>query len=167
MIRTPILIAIAFALSGCQVKDSLLKAGDNISCAVKPGNIEHWISLEHRYQNADPEQKKVLLAQAAKDSNTTPLAIFLSLPGSSEAEILKALTLFRKMELQPDSNCLTDRYIYVRYQHAQGILDLQQTLNGSTLERNVLLKERDKLLDQIRALTEIERDISNQKEEDR
>ncbi|WP_432473233.1 hypothetical protein [Amphritea sp. HPY] len=167
MIRTSILIAIAFALGGCQVKDSLIKAGDTISCAVKPGDIGHWVSLEQRYQSAAEAQKVKLLAKARKDSNPTPLAILLSQPGNSETELSRSLTLFRKMELQPDSNCLTDRYIYVRYQYARGTLQLQQNLNSTTAQRKALLNERNKLLDQIRALTEIERDLSIQKKEDR
>jgi len=167
MIRTPLLIAIAFTLGGCQIKDSLIKAGDTISCSVKPGDIEHWVALEQRYQTAAEEGKQELLVQARTDSNPVPLAIFLSQPGNSETELSKSLTLFRKMELQPNSSCLTDRYIYVRYHYAQETLQLQKALNNSTVQRKTLLNERNKLLDQIRALTEIERDLSNQKEEDR
>ena len=167
MIRTPILIAIAFTLGGCQVKDSLIRAGDTISCAVKPGDIEHWVAMEQRYQTAAEDRKIELVAQARTDSNPAPLAILLSQPGNSETELSKSLTLFRKMKLQQDSNCLTDRYIYVRYQYARGTLQLQKALNDTTVQRKALLNERNKLLDQIKALTEIERDISNQKEEDR
>lgn len=167
MTKAIALIVFAFALSGCQFQKSLIKAGDSLNCAVKPGNIEDWVSLEQHFQKASVHQKRTLIAEARKDSSAVPLAILFSQPESSEAQLKKSLSLFQEMELQSDSNCLTDRYLYVRYQYARGVLVLQQALNGTDLQRKALLVERDSLIEKIEALTEIERDISNQKEEEK
>ncbi len=164
MIKAIIIAASALTLSACQIQETLVETSSVISCKMQPDKLEHWIDLENQYQNATIWQKRNLLSQARKVEDKATLALLLSQPESSEAQLKQALALFAKMDLEPTEYCLADRYLHVRYKLSRGVLTLQQALNGTDQQRKALMRERDNLVKQIDALTDIERDISNQKE---
>ncbi|UTW04584.1 hypothetical protein KDX31_06160 [Amphritea atlantica] len=143
-------------LSGCQMTQ-LLPAND-FTCIT--GDMGEWVKLEQQYQQSRPEEKVAMLKQAEDDNQIIIQAMLLSQPENTTAQLKRSIELFEQFDLDKTPQCDAEQYLRVRYQYTQAVMTLQRALNTVDLERKALAAERDKLKQQIEALTRIENDLS-------
>ena len=155
---------LAVAVSGCQLQQTLKQTGNQIVCDIQPDMIADWTKLERHYQKASGEDKKAMLALISEQTDKVALALLLSQPENTAKQLRQSIQLFEAMEIKDSSLCDSDRYLALRHHYTKGVLILQQALNSTDLERKQLQQERNTLQQNIEALTDIERDISIQKD---
>ncbi|RTE66385.1 hypothetical protein EH243_07250 [Amphritea opalescens] len=154
-----------FMVSGCQTMSSLsFPFLSSPAKSTKPsclsGNIDLWVEQEQQYQQAQGSAKNEMLKQAIESEQKATLAILLSQPGNTTAQLKKSIALFEQFDLNQNPECDAEQYLLVRYHYTQAVMTLQQALNNADLERKALSAERDKLKQQIEALTRIENELS-------
>lgn len=158
MSKALLTVLTAFIISGCQMTHIIpLNNTQNASCIAE--DISAWMTLEQQYQQSPPRGKATLLKQA-EESSSIMLAILLSQPDNTTAQLKRSITLFEQLKLNQNPLCDAEQYLLVRYQYTQAVMTLQRALNTADLERKALAAERDKLKQQIEALTRIENDLS-------
>lgn len=145
-------------ISGCQFTQLLHTPGNGYTCTL--GNMGEWMKLEQQYQQSLPSDKAAMLKQSAEKNQLIIQAILLSQPENSTAQLKKSIELFEQLDLDTPPQCDAELYLLVRYQYTQAVMTLQRALNTADLERKSLSAERDKLKQQIDALTRIENDLS-------
>ncbi|MDO6562196.1 hypothetical protein Q4488_02265 [Amphritea sp. 1_MG-2023] len=154
-----LIVLITLVISGCQIKQ-LLPTDSHMTAACSTQDMHHWIAQEQAYQQASAATKSAMLKHAAEHDQTTLLAILLSQPDNTTAQIRQSIRLFEQLDLN-NSQCDTQQYLLVRYQYTLAVMTLQRALNTADLERKAVAAERDKFKQQIEALTRIENDLSH------
>lgn len=158
MRRTLLAVFTVIALSGCQVSQLLPSPDNGFTCIT--GDMGEWMMLEQQYQQSRPEEKAAMLQQAKDDNQIIIQAMLLSQPDNTTAQLKRSIELFEQLDLDKTPQCDAEQYLLVRYQYTQAVMTLQRALNTADLERKALSAERDKLRQQIEALTRIEKDLS-------
>lgn len=165
MSKALLIILTLFMVSGCQTTNPFsLPFFVSPEKSTKPlcvsGDISTWVEQEQRYQQAQGSAKTLMLKQAIENEQKATLAILLSQPSNTTAQLKKSIRLFEQLELNQNPECEAEQYLLVRYQYTQAVMTLQHALNNADLERKALSAERDKLKQQIEALTRIENELS-------
>ncbi|SEQ12094.1 hypothetical protein SAMN03080615_00518 [Amphritea atlantica] len=158
MSKTLLVVFTVMMLGGCQIKQFLPTPDNGFTCIA--GDIGEWMILEQQYQQSRPEGKAAMLKQAADKDQVIIQAMLLSQPDNTTAQIKRSIELFEQLDLDKTPQCDAEQYLLVRYQYTQAVMTLQRALNTADLERKALSAERDKLRQQIEALTRIENDLS-------
>lgn len=160
MYKTLLATCLTLSMTGCQLDQALIQPGPAPACSPLANKIDHWLTLESQYQQAEPEKKSLMLKQFTEIKDTATLALLLSQPDSNTAQLKKSIALFEDLKLTDEPNCDAEQYLAVRYQYTQSVMILQRALNNADAERKRLRKVRDKMSQQIEALTRIEKDLS-------
>ncbi|WP_428035865.1 hypothetical protein [Amphritea sp.] len=158
MSKALLVIFTAIIISGCQIKQLLPTPDNGYSCIL--GDMGEWMMLEQQYQQSQTSEKTAMLKQAADKNQIIIQAILLSQPENSTAQLKRSIELFEQLDLDKPPQCDAELYLLVRYQYTQAVMTLQRALNTADLDRKALSAERDKLKQQIEALTRIENDLS-------
>lgn len=161
MSKALFIVLVAVLMSGCELKQLVLPPEQHKELSCIPGSMAKWVAQEQQYQQASPHVKALLLKQAAANEQTVILAIMLSQPDNTTAQLKRSIALFEQLKLNNTPQCDTEQYLLVRYRYTQAVMTLQRALNTADLERKALSTERDKLKQQIEALTRIENDLSH------
>ncbi|WP_181737852.1 hypothetical protein [Marinobacterium marinum] len=149
-------------LSGCQLLERPVShTPDNSEeqlhpCADENAQVIKWLDYEHRYISSTLDEKRKLLIEAEKRQQTTLHALLLSAPGQSPEQLKRALEYLSTLKISP--SCSAGQYVQVRTRQLQ--LQLNLLDQQYTLERQV-----DELQRQVDALTDLERQITRQREE--
>lgn len=161
--RQLLLCTFIMLLSGCQLleRTELRPAGTDTeppdpACDIDDTQVIEWLSFEHRYISSTLEEKRKLLIDAERGQKRTLHALLLSTPGQSPEQLRRALEYLSTLDT--GSSCSSSRYVAVRARQLQLQLDL--------LDQHKALEQRvDELQRQVDALTDLERQITRQREE--
>ncbi|GAA0786931.1 hypothetical protein [Marinobacterium sediminicola] len=146
-------------LAGCQLLDkvALHPTGDGSqTCDIDDAQVIEWLNFEHRYVSSTLDTKRRLLIDAEKRQQRILHALLLSTPGQSQEQLKRALEYLSTVDL--NSSCTASQYIRLRTRQLQlqlGLLDQNQSLKQQVNE----------LQRQVDALTDLERQITRQREE--
>lgn len=152
------------SLSGCQLQQTIQETSDQLLCNIQPEQMDNWIKLEWNYRQADAPDKQAIEALLREQEDNIGLALLLSQPESSVNQLQQSLELYKSLEINYSALCDSERYLALREQQSTSMLTLKQTLNSKDSDTRKLQQERETLQQQIDALTDIERDISIQKD---
>lgn len=158
------LTILAVTVSGCQLQQTLKQTSSQIVCKIQPEMITDWTKLERHFQKASNDDKKAMLALIAEQEDQASLALLLSHPENTSKQLRQSIQIFETLAPDDSSLCDSERYLALRFHYTKGVLVLQQALNSSDQARRQLLQDRNTLEQKIEALTDIERDISIQKD---
>ncbi len=160
--RQLLLCTLMLLLAGCQLLENAVPqlASDTNDqaqhCDIDDAQVIKWLNYEHRYISSTLEQKRKLLVDAERRQQRTLHALLLSTPGQSPEQLRRAFEYLSTVDTSASSRA--SRYIEVRTRQLQLQLDLLD--QRQTLEQRV-----DELQRQVDALTDLERQITRQREE--
>ncbi|MBY4678501.1 hypothetical protein [Marinobacterium arenosum] len=149
----PVLLTLVL-LGGCQ--QTLPEMLKPIECSLDDQALHDLVALEQQYLTTDSSGRQKLRLQARQGNNDHALALMLSLPEASTAQLEQAELHYRRALADTDS-CNTDDYLLLRRQFGRKLADLQR-------RQMELQQENQQLQEQIKALTEIEQDLSRERE---
>lgn len=158
--RTVSIFMLAMILSGCQlsqIKEELVNPVTPPDCVISAERLSGLLMQERTYLVTTPQRRKTMLQQAQNAEDHPQHALLLSQPGASRAALKKAQQFYRKQSVRPSLECPGDRYLVLRQRQTD--LQLQQHKRLFSLE-----KENRALRKQIEQLTQIEREISEDRE---
>lgn len=164
--RQLLLCTLFMLLAGCQLLEraGLQPAGNSDSsiksCDIDDAQVIEWLNYEHRYISSTLDEKRKLLIDAEKRQQRILHALLLSTPGQSSEQLKRALEYLNT--LKASSSCSYGQYIGLRTRQLQLQLDLQQELLE---QRQTFEQQVDELQRQVDALTDLERQITRQREE--
>ncbi len=160
--RQLLLCTLMMLLAGCQLLErSVLRpsgsSGDQTqSCDIDDAQVIEWLNYEHRYISSTLDVKRKLLIDAESRQQIILHALLLSTPGQSPEQLKRALEYLSTLDTS--SSCSSSRYIEVRSRQLQLQLDLLD-------QRQALEQQTEELQRQVDALTDLERQITRQREE--
>ncbi|WP_417222066.1 hypothetical protein [Amphritea sp.] len=160
MRKALLIVLAAVIISGCQARQLMPTPEKHLEASCVLGDMTEWMAQEQQYQQASSNVRSLLLKKATADKKTITLAILLSQPDNTTAQLKKSIALFEQLDLNNPPQSDAEQYLLVRYQYTLAVMTLQRALNTADLERKALSTERDKLKQQIEALTRIENDLS-------
>jgi len=165
--RTVTLLLLAAVLSGCefnQIKEQVLADLDKEEptiqldeCVIGADRLSGLLMQERSYLATTPERKESMLATSLKAKDHAQSALLLSQPDASDKDLKQAQSYYRQQPVRPSLKCPGDRYLVLRQRQT----DLQLRVNT---RRFSLERENRALRKQIEALTQIEREISQDRE---
>ena len=149
-------------LTGClplitQSPDSHPATASGYDCPVDDGQLLDWLKYEHRFISSTLSDKQQLLIDAEARQPDTLYPLLLSTPGQSPQHAARALELLSARQ-PADSGCTAEQYLQLRLRQLQQQLDTQQQLRQLELDNQELKRQVD-------ALTDLERQITRQREE--
>ncbi len=160
--RQLLLCTLMMLLAGCQLleRSVLRPAHDNPDqtqhCEINNAQVIEWLNYEHRYISSTLDQKRQLLIDAERRQQRTLHALLLSTPGQSPEQLRRAFEYLNTLDTS--SPCRASQYIEVRKRQLQLQLELLD-------QRQMLEQQVDELQRQVDALTDLERQITRQREE--
>lgn len=162
MIRIGIVILAATLISGCELQQhwrTLVKepTNTNMGCYINKGRLSGLLQQERSYLTSSNAVRKVVLQRALKAEDYPQAALLLAQPDAQAAELQQALQYFSKQGTNPSFDCPGDRYLTLRHVQTELLLDISN-------QQFTLEKENQELRKQIEALTQIEQEISRDRE---
>ncbi|SIQ68876.1 hypothetical protein SAMN05421647_107213 [Marinobacterium stanieri] len=165
MQRLPLLFIPLVLLAGCQspllpIKSTSepVKTPALSHCRFDTGQLSEWIKYEHRFISSTISDRQALLGDAERRQLSALHALLLSSPGQSQAQLERATKLLASISPDPSDLCAAEQYLANR-QH-QLNLQLESLQQIRDLEQQKMELER-----QVDALTDLERQITQQREE--
>lgn len=161
--RIGIVLLLSLLTSGCQLQQQVKeifaepKPEPELDCFIGRERLSGLLIQEGSYLEATAQTRKTMLTQAMSADDFAQSALLLSQPASIAADLEKSLQQFRKQALRPSLECPGDRYVMLRYAQAKLLLKEKQQSVHLQRENNALRK-------QIEALTQIEQEISRDRE---
>jgi len=161
MPRLPLLILSTLLLSGC--KDRLLPSETEPepvvvqTCQFNETHLQEWLKQEYRFISSTLSDKRALLVDAERRQQVL-YALLLSSPGQSQAQLERAIELLGATALEQIEECSAEQYLAVRQRQLTLQLELLHQIDGLQMQKKEL--ER-----QVNALTDLERQITRQREE--
>ncbi|PIE25113.1 MAG: hypothetical protein CSA60_02065 [Neptuniibacter caesariensis] len=149
-----------FALQGCQIKNLKLGSKPDVespTCRISNAHLDQVQQIETRFLSK-PDQRSRIMQSAIRSKDNALLALLLSTPLSSTQQLQQAKRYYAKLVLYPHSSCPGDRYLDIRDQFTSTLLWMRA-------EHDNLLQENRTLHIKIDALTEIESDLNEEREE--
>ena len=150
---TPLLFGLLL-LQGCEI--SPLKPSstpplivEQKSCRIELANLDRLQKVETEFL-AKPEQRSRIMQTAIRQKDPALLALLLSTPLSSTEQLQQSKRYYAKLVLYPDFDLrdqLTSALLWMRAEH-----------DNLLVENRILQKKID-------ALTQLETDLSNDREE--
>ncbi|MBR9830293.1 MAG: hypothetical protein GYB41_16940 [Oceanospirillales bacterium] len=166
MIRQLLLGLSLSLLAGCQLIERIGQTLPDVprtaamptpACTFDEQHLSEWLRFEHRYISSTLEDKRKLLIDAERRQQTILHALLISTPGQSPEQLKRAHELLIQLNTGPAS-CSTSQYLYLRTRQLQLQLEQLEQLDTQTLKV-------DELQRQVDALTDLERQITRQREE--
>lgn len=128
-------------------------------CLIDNNQLPDWLKYEHRFISSTLNDKQQLLIDAEARQPNTLYPLLLSTPGQSPQHVARALETLTALQLQPDGvNCRADQYLQLRLRQLQQQLNTLQQLQQLELDNQELKRQVD-------ALTDLEQQITRQREE--
>jgi hypothetical protein len=161
MIKYTPLVCSLLILPGCEF--NTLKPSvdiDNLSntksCRITPADLDRLQHTETKFLSK-PGQRSSIMQNAIREKDRLLLTLLLSTPLSSKEQLQQSKRYYTKLVLYPHSACPGDRYFDLRDQQTSALLWMRA-------EHDNLLAENRALQVTIDALTQIETDLSNDRE---
>jgi len=156
------LLPFVLLLQGCQFLPEQTKpvkpeVNEKPICRISDARLNELQDIESRFLQK-PDQRSTIMVKAIRNKDRELLALLLSTPLSSTEQLQQAKRHFAKIVLYPHSACPGDRYLDMRNHLATALLWVRA-------EHDNLLEENRNLQVKIDALTQIETDLSNEREE--
>ena len=164
LLRAIVTFSALLLLSGCQQTLSLpagfTSARDVAQeCHIDNDQLGEWLKYEHRFISSTLTDKQELLIDAEARQQNTLYFLLLSTPGQSAQHVARALERLAELQTQPAGiHCDADQYLQLRIRQLQQQLNTQQQLQQLELDNQELKRQVD-------ALTDLERQITRQREE--
>ncbi|MEM5536434.1 hypothetical protein WNY58_08530 [Neptuniibacter pectenicola] len=161
MIRSLPIILCLLILQGCELQETkppieVEPISEQKSCRIEAANLDRLQKIEKLFLE-NPERRSRIMQNAIRDKDQTLLALLLSTPLSSKEQLQQAKRYYAKFVLYPDKACPGDRYFDLRDQLTSALLWMRA-------EQDNLLQENKTLQIKIDALTQIETDLSKDRE---
>lgn len=149
-------------LAGClpqvvRSPDSSPASARGLDCPVDDQQLLDWLKYEHRFISSTLSEKQQLLIDAEERQPNTLYPLLLSTPGQSPQHAARALELLAARK-PADLGCKAEQYLQLRLRQLQQQLDTRQQLRQLQLDNQELKRQVD-------ALTDLERQITRQREE--
>ncbi|WP_286237365.1 hypothetical protein [Neptuniibacter halophilus] len=142
-------------LQGCQLQPQALQTQEQ-SCKISPQRLASLQETEKRFLS-QPEARSGIMQRAIRDKDNELLALILATPLSSTDQLQQARRHFARLDLSQAPTCPGDRYLDMRNQ-------LTSSLMWMRAEQDNLEAANQALKLKIDALTQIESDLSRQRE---
>jgi len=164
MLSRAIALSALLLLAGCQ---PILPSGSNAEsvtsmtqqCHIDNDQLLGWLKYEHRFISSTLNDKQQLLIDAEARQPKTLYPLLLSTPGQSPQHVGRAQAMLNALQLRPAGvNCRADQYLQLRLRQLQQQLNTLQQLQQLELDNQELKRQVD-------ALTDLERQITRQREE--
>lgn len=158
---TPLLFGLLL-LQGCEITPLKPSSTTPViveqkSCRIEPSNLDRFQKVETEFL-AKPEQRSRIMQTAIRQKDPALLALLLSTPLSSTEQLQQSKRYYAKLVLYPDKACPGDRYFDLRDQLTSELLWMRVEHDNLLVEHRILQKKID-------ALTQLETDLSNDREE--
>lgn len=155
------LLSCFLILQGCEINTLKPQTGvtnlsNKKSCRVSPDTLNNLQQIETNFLTK-PGQRSQIMQNAIRQKDPLLLALLLSTPLSSKEQLQQSKRYYSKLVLYPHSACPGDRYFDLRDQLTSALLWMRA-------EHDNLLAENRALQVKIDALTQIETDLSNDRE---
>ncbi|MGH1461515.1 MAG: hypothetical protein ACRBB6_05735 [Neptuniibacter sp.] len=151
-------ILLILILQGCQLQGIATPISSSApNCQVGLQALLRMQSIETRFLNT-PVQRSKLLQNAIDDKDRALIALLMSTPYSSTEQLKQSKRHYAKLRLKQREDCPGDTYLSLRNQHTSALLWLRA-------EQDRLEQKNMTLQIKIDALTQIESDLNQQREE--
>ncbi|WP_293267163.1 hypothetical protein [Neptunomonas sp.] len=160
-----ILLLPFFFLIGCQPLPKMVPLTEKPlpNCFLTEEALSIFLEDEHQYMMSNAAQRKQILLSVK--ASPERLANILSNERNNKTALEKSLPLFNQLPLLPNKSCTADRYLYLRFRHAQANLAAIEDKSAISARLNTAKLTIEKQQQQIDALTQIEHAITRQREE--
>lgn len=164
MLRLPLIVLTLALLAGCQSPRLLPSSGqpdagaEDSSCHFDKGQLNDWIKYEHRFISSTISDKRALLVDAEQRQKTALYALLLSSPGQSQTQLERAQQMLTELPLSLLEHCRADQYLANHQRRLALQLEALQQIETLQLQKMELERQVD-------ALTDLERQITRQREE--
>lgn len=160
--RIGIVLLLTTLITGCEFQQQLKEMYEETpnvvtGCHIGDARLSGLLFQERSYLTANGTLQQEMLHNAIKAKDHPQSALLLSQPKSSISDLTKSLQYYKQQGTNPSKECPGDRYLLLR--HAQTKLLLQINQYSSSLR-----KENLELRKKIEALTQIEQEISRDRE---
>ncbi|GEM_PF-2667745 len=148
-----LLITLPLLLTGCQVQTLIPESSTcHMSQSALAQVQQTEFSLYHQ-----PGLKAGLLKEARNNRDIALQALLLSQPGATLEQLQQANRLYERLVLYPSADCPGDTYLNLRHRMARSTQTLQQ-------EQALLRKQHQEMQAKINALTELENELTRERE---
>ncbi len=165
MYRLPLIFIPLVLLAGCQwplvpnqTSSQPTVAATSSNCRFDESQLVEWIKYEHRFISSTISDRQTLLGEAERRQRSALHALLLSSPGQSQAQLERATKLMDSISPKSAGSCATELYLANRQAQIKQQLERLQQIQD--LEQQKMELER-----QVDALTDLERQITQQREE--
>ena len=160
--RIGIVLLLSMLITGCEFQRQLKEIYEETpnvvtGCHIGDERLSGLLYQERNFLSAKASQRSTMLNQAISAGDHPQTALLLSQPSASASDLQKSLQYFSKQGINPTRDCPGDRYLLLRFAQAKLMLDLNQ-------QRGQLQQENQELRKKIEALTQIEQEISRDRE---
>ncbi|WP_420598864.1 hypothetical protein [Neptuniibacter sp.] len=151
-------IVLILLLQGCQIKGVTPPlTTPKPSCEIGTQALFRMQSIEKRFLKS-PEKRSSLLKSAIDNKDRALIALLMSTPYASTEQLQQAKRHYAKLKLNIKDDCAGDKYLNLRNQHTSALLWLRA-------EQDKLTQKNQSLQIKIDALTQIESDLNQQRED--
>lgn len=144
-------------LQGCQLQGIQPDNLDSDECQISETQLFTLQSAEKQFLN-DPQARSRLLQAAIQDKNRPLIALLMSTPYAATEQLQQAKRHYSKLRLNLKHHCHGDQYLNLRDKNTSALLWLRA-------EQDRLEQHNQMLQRKIDALTQIESDLNQQREE--
>lgn len=160
--RIGIVLLLSMLITGCefqrQLKDIYEETPDVATgCNIGNERLSGLLYQERNFLSANAAKRTTMLDQAINAKDHPQTALLLSQPSATASDLRKSLQYFSKQGINPTRDCPGDRYLLLRFAQTKLMLETNQ-------QSYLLQEENQELRKKIEALTQIEREISRDRE---
>lgn len=160
--RIGIVLLLSTMITGCefqrQLKEFYEDTPDAVTgCHIGDERLSGLLYQERNFLSAKASQRTTMLNQAISAEDHPQTALLLSQPSANASDLKKSLQYFSKQGINPTRDCPGDRYLLLRFAQTKLMLEIDQ-------QRGQLQQENQELRKKIEALTQIEQEISRDRE---
>lgn len=151
-------VLLILLLQGCQLQNVAPPLSSSKSvCKIGTQALFRMQDIEKRFL-ASPEKRSPLLKNAIDNKDRSLIALLMSTPFASTEQLQQAKRHYAKLKLNNKNDCPGDNYLSLRNQQTSALLWLRA-------EQEKLESKNQALQIQIDALTQIESDLNQQRED--
>lgn len=132
------------------------------NCRIDDTKLYNLQSTETRFLE-NPSQRRKIMAEANKNKDSLLLALLLSTPLSSSKQLKQAEHYYSHLVLYPSHSCIGDNYFALRHQYTSALIWMRAEQDNLAAENSAQRKKIDVLRIKIDALTQIEKDLSEER----
>lgn len=150
-------IFLILLLQGCQLQEiTPSHNAQELDCQIDSQALLRMQSIEKRFLKS-PEKRAVFLKSAIDNKDRSLIALLMSTPFASTEQLQQAKRHYDKLQLSTAEDCTGDKYLSLRNQQTSALLWLRA-------EQDKLEQKNRSLQIKIDALTQIESDLNQQRE---